>query len=97
MDNQYKTYQVWKCKDGSLSMGPKENIDQLYSIKGFEPVELIHEFLAATGEEARAIYSLRMGYGTEQPTGKAELCPKCRKSFYYPKGCGDCPYCGNIC
>jgi hypothetical protein len=66
--------------------------------KGLIPddAELLWEIEAATLEEARAIYHLRMGFEPYVPMGEWEPCPKCGAVFY-PEGSGQCWRCGPIC
>ena len=94
MKNQYKIYQVWKCEDESLTLATEKGIAEQMNIEGSKPIEKIHEFLAATPEEAASIYYLRMGHAPYKPMGKPELCPNCENSYVYASS--NCPYCGKI-
>lgn len=58
--------------------------------------EMIFSIHAATWEEAKAVYHLRVGYEPYKPAGDPENCPKCN-SIYYPSGSGECYRCGKIC
>ena len=92
--NQIK-YEVWS-KEGEMCFSTAESFKGKNS-QMIEGMELIHTFFAETGEEASSIYNLRVGFGPYKPMGEPELCPKCNVSYYYPKGSGECPYCGKIC
>ena len=90
-----KKYQAWKTEDGAVFVSMDTTSEkQLQEIHG--ATEFLFEIEAATGEEAAAIYNLRMGFGVYEPMGEPESCPKCG-SWFYPQGSGECWKCGKIC
>ena len=95
-EKKYK-YEVWEDST-SITMTNTKEIEELKE-KGLveKDAKLIHMFEAATGEEASSIYNLRMGFEPYKPLGNPVLCPNSCGAYYYPKGSGQCPYCGDIC
>lgn len=95
--NKPKEYEVWEDTE-SVTLATKDAIQ--YQLKNGlieEGARKIHSFAACTHEEASAIYHLRMGFEPYTPNGEPQLCPNSCGSYFYPKGSGECPYCGKIC
>jgi hypothetical protein len=89
-------YEVWEY-DNATTLSTSKGIKSLKKTGSVSlQAKLIHVIYAATGEEASAIFNLRMGYESYKPLGESELCPKGCGSYYYPLGSGECPYCGRI-
>jgi len=67
-------------------------------MKDGKPFEAVNELLcvieAASGEEASAIFNLRMGFGAYHPMGESQECPRCG-AWFYPSGSGQCWSCGH--
>ena len=96
-----RKYQVWSSPDKTeftFSAADQMNV-QKDKENGLmdKDAYLLHEIEASTYEEAMSIYYLRVGFEPYKPNGSPELCPRCRGSYFYPKGSGQCPYCGDIC
>ena len=95
LDQMMKKYQAWKTEDGEVFASmDTHSVEELKEV--YKATEFLFEFEAATGEEAAAIYNLRMGYGAHEPRGEPENCPNCG-SWFYPQGSGECWKCGEIC
>ncbi len=94
MKAKIRYWEVWVEDNGSqwtlCQSGEFPNTHPLPDAK------LLHEFAAATTEEANAVYNLWMGYSPYQPIGNAKLCPNNCGSHYYPDGSSECPCCGVI-
>ena len=102
-NNKYIVYSTTPEDDdcGNISMCDENNFNHMKKIeKTINPeveVEIKFTIEAATSEEANAIFNLRRWGTIYTPLGKSEICPKCDEYYYFPKGSGDCPKCGNIC
>lgn len=93
---QRVVWQAWRDNDG-IVYAPRERCIELVN-QGLlsESATLLHEIVAATGEEAMTLHYEKMGFGIYKPVGRQTPCPnKCGES-YYPDGYGDCPNCGHI-
>jgi hypothetical protein len=97
MKEQKHKYEVWEDPSGTTLAGSDQIQDLIRKNVIDKNAKLIHVIEAATGEEASAIYNLRMGFEPYKPAGKPAKCPKDCGSYYYPEGSGQCPYCGDIC
>ena len=89
-----RKYEAWETEDGACFFSS----DQLSAHEknpAMKLVKKLFEVEAHTGEEASAIYHLRMGWEPYKPMGEAEPCPKCG-AWFYPQGSGDCFRCGHI-
>jgi hypothetical protein len=89
-------YQAWRTEDGVVFFRVENRTEDELALLLSNATEFLFEIEAATGEEASAIYSLRMGFGPYNPMGEPDNCPNCN-SWYYPQGSGECWQCGKIC
>jgi hypothetical protein len=90
-------WQAWRDKDDGTVFAPRERCIELV-IQGLlsESAILLHEIVAATGEEAMSLHYEKMGFGAYKPIGTPSPCPNNCGATYYPDGFGDCPNCGHI-
>lgn len=88
-------YEAWETEDGAV-MFPSVQLNSMHTNSAVRLTRHLYTFEAATGEEAAAIYSLRMGFGPHTPVGSPQPCPKCG-AWFYPQGSGECWRCGKIC
>ena len=61
-----------------------------------EDAILLHEIIAATGEDAMTKHHIQMGWEPYRPQGELKPCPNKCGEEYYPLGYGDCPNCGHL-
>lgn len=95
LDQMMKKYQAWKTEEGEVFASmDTHSVEELKEV--YNATEFLFEIEAATGEEAAAIYNLRMNFGAHEPMGEPENCPNCG-SWFYPQGSGECWKCGKIC
>ena len=59
-------------------------------------LKFLYSVEADTPEEAMAIHHIKMGWEPYKPIGEPQKCPKDCGSYFYPKGSGVCPKCGQI-
>ena len=90
-----RDYQAWETEDGFVFFS-SDQLEAQRNNPGQKLVRKLFELAAGTGEEAMAIFNLRMGWGAYKPMGEAENCPKCG-GWFYPQGSGECWKCGKIC
>jgi hypothetical protein len=93
-----RLYELWfDPRDESTSLSTAEGAADLRRKGLLGPdAACFQRFEAATGEEASAIYHLRMGWEPYRHIGPAVPCPKNCGAHYYPEGSGECPNCGII-
>ena len=100
MIEQLKRYEAWEELDGarSISFSTTEGIE-IEKKNGLlsKNAKLIHVITAATFEEAKSIYNLRMGFAPYRPQGEPRECPNICGAFFYPESSDECPYCGKVC
>ena len=85
-------YSTWTTSDGhALCQG-----EDPPSLANGHPMdaraELLWTFEAGSHEEAMAIHTIRLGWGTYKPHGDPAPCPVCAAP-YYPQGSGECWRC----
>jgi hypothetical protein len=89
-------YQAWQDpSDNSITLLPAASVERMRQQGLLTPeAHLLYELEAATGEEANAIHSLRMGWEPYRPIGEPAPCPRCGAT-YYPWGSGQCWRCAS--
>ena len=93
---QKVTWQAWGS-DESITFAPASRIDALRADGTILATDsLLHELVAATGEDAMAQHYKKMGWEPYQPVGQPAACLNKCGGQYYPLGYGDCPNCGHI-
>ena len=94
---QQIVWQAWCDREGGTVFAPRERCIELVN-QGLLSVTatLLHEIVAATGEEAMSQHYAKMGFGVNKPVGVPSPCPNNCGATYYPEGYGDCPNCGHI-
>ena len=90
-----KTYEAWETSDGPVFF-PSDQLAAHQQHSATHLVKKLFEVEAHTGEEALALYHLRMGWEPYTPAGDPAPCPKCG-AWFYPEGSGECWCCGKIC
>ena len=89
-------WQAWGS-GASITFAPSARIDALKADGTIEDDQiLLHEIVAATGEDAMTQHHQKMGWEPYKPVGEPSACPNKCGGDYYPDGFGDCPHCGNI-
>lgn len=92
-----QVWQAWNDGDGGILFAPALRCAELkrQGLLSADAV-LLHELVAATGEQAMALHHEKMGFEPYQPTGESQTCPNHCGDEYYPEGYGDCPNCGHL-
>jgi hypothetical protein len=93
-----QAYEIWAGVGGnSISVSTPEGIAQLKASAGLpSDARLLHRIVAATYEDAMQQRNKLMGWGDYKPEGPRIPCPNHCGGYYYPKGSGQCPNCGDI-
>ena len=89
-------FEAWQDENGT-TLSDVAGINQLKE-KGLieSDAVLLHVIMADTSEEASAVHHIKMGWEPYKPEGEPELCPNRCGSYFYPKGSGECPKCGQV-
>jgi hypothetical protein len=97
LNGNASVFEIWNLDGGAIEAGKAEYFERLRADgKLPDGARLLHRYQAATHEECMAIRNLRMGWGRYEPEGDSEECPLGCGAFYYPKGSGECPNCGQV-
>lgn len=88
-------YEAWRDSDG-VALNTHDYFRMMRKRSDWQKdAEFLYSFVASTGEEARAIHSLRMGWGAYHPIGDPSPCPTC-DAMFYPQGSCECWRCGRV-
>ena len=93
---QNSKWQAWSADD-CITFAPIHRIGPLKADGTIAAnAVLLHELVAATGEDAMAQHHEKMGWEPYKPQGNPAPCPNDCGGNYFPAGYGDCPNCGHI-